>query len=178
MKIRRILVIVVPILILFIVLVYIYLGGFEKPKINVKESPGYIVYGKHYKGKMDDKDLKAIYKEIQERYDAGELKGTFTVLHFHEPDREEGKVDAAIGITVQDSTKSKEKGYGYYVWKRGPVAEVKIESHIAVAPSPQEIIEFVEGLAKGKGYKIGEGSLEKYFSKRQLVVEMPLVKKQ
>jgi hypothetical protein len=176
MKIRRILVIVVPILILFIVLVYIYLGGFKKPNINVKESQGYIVYGKHYKGKMDDKELKATYKEIQERYDAGELKGTFTVLHFHEPDQK-GTVDAAVGIIVEDSTKAKEKGYGYFVWKRGPVAEVKIESHIAVSPSPQEIIEFVEGLAKGKGYKIGEGSLEKYFSKSHLEVEMPLIKK-
>jgi hypothetical protein len=176
MKIRRILVIVVPILILFIVLVYIYLGGFKKPNINVKESRGYIIYGKHYIGKSDDKDLKAVYKEIQERYDAGELKGTFTVLHFHEPDQK-GTVNAAIGIIVEDSTRAKEKGYGYYVWNKGPVAEVKIESHIAVAPSPQEIIEFVEGLAKEHGYKIGEGSLEKYFSKRHLEVEMPLVKK-
>lgn len=176
MNIRRILVIVVPIVIAIIVAVYIYLGGFKQPEFVVKESPGYILFGKRYTGKLDDKELKQAYKEVQGKYEDGELKGVFSVMHIHEPDAKEGKVDAVIGVLVDDSTTRQNKEYQFYTWSKGPVAEVSIKSHFAVSPGPQEILEYVAGLAKSNGYKIGKGSFERYYDTDHLVVEIPLLK--
>jgi hypothetical protein len=176
MKIRRILVIVVPIIIALIVAAYIYLGGFKDPEFLFKESTGYIIFGKRYTGKLEDKNLKASYKEVQEKYEDGKLKGTFAVMHIHEPDQKEGKVDAVIGVIVEDSLNAQNNEYKYYTWRKGPVAEVTIKSHFAVSPSPQEVIEYVAAQAKSRGYKIGKGSFEKYFDTDHLVVEIPLEK--
>lgn len=174
-NIRKILLIGFPVLLIIIGIVYVLLGGLKQPEITITSSDGYIILGKRFSGKLDDKNLKETYREAQKKFKEGELKGIFSVMHFHEPDAETGKVDAVIGVVVKDSLQKKPKGYEYFHWGKGPVAKADIRSHFSVAPSPETINEVVTNLAQSKGYKLDSGSLERYFESDHLEVEFSLI---
>lgn len=173
---RRIFLIGFPVLLVIIAIVYVILGGFKEPEIKIAESPGYIILGKRFTGKLDERKLKETYKEAQEKYRDGELNGVFAVMHFHEPNVNTGKVDAVIGVVVKDSLSEKPEGFNYFTWRKGPVVQTKILSHYSVAPSPETINEVMNKLAESKGYKVENGSLERYLESNHLEVERPLKK--
>ncbi len=153
------------------------MGGFKEPEITLKDSPVYIILGKRYKGNVEDKKLKQTYKDAQNKYKEEILKGTFCVIHFLEPDENKGGVDAVVGVIVKDTTVPRPKTYSFYVIEKREVVQATLKSHYSVAPSPETVNSLMKEMANKNGYKLGKGSLEKYYDAHNWIVEVPVIKK-
>src|SRR5687767_3758880 len=101
---RKVLLITATVLFLAGFITYYKLGGFNKPKLSVYMAPDYIIAGRHYKGKMNDKAFGHTFTEVEEAIGNKSLNGTLCGVFYNNPQNAKDSIDAFIGVIVPART--------------------------------------------------------------------------
>lgn len=153
---------------------YVKLGGLNEPFFSVVDNPGYYITGKYYKGHYNDQAIEDIFYEVKQQLKEGSLNGILTIVYYQDPIASEGKVENFIGIANRQKASDIPKGFEQRKIVAGKVVRATIHAHNTVMPLPETVKEKLAAFAREKGLDLRDISIEKYFSDRKLVVEMPV----
>ena len=155
---------------------YYYFGGFTEREQELVEVNDYHLVGKHYKGKLNSKELEDIFYEVRSQYEKGEPAGTLTLVTIKEPATGKDTLEQFIGIlTESPGATTLPKGWETYTIEAEQAVRNTVRAHNLVMPKPEEVRDEILVFASNKNLNLKPNiSIEKYLGERHLEVEIPV----
>lgn len=157
--------------ILGFVLVYQLIKSSAPIQIQEENLSSFTVYGKEYKGDWNS-------DEIQLMYESGDsiaklCDGISTAIYYNDPDETDGYMETFIGVSNCENdptyfSDSKEFSSGDYL--KGIISNNYFQI-------PQRVYVEMKNYAADKDIKIGDFSIEQYFSDTLMIVYIPILEK-
>ncbi len=173
-KIQKIALIGFSMFLVFLVLIYIFLGGAEKIEIIKTTSEEYLLIGKKYAGKRSKKDFKKLMDEIANLVKTNQLKGTFAVYHFINPDSEQDTLNSMVGVIVNTSPQISMQDFVIEQIPTSEIIRATIKSHWLVAPNPAEVNRQIKDFAEKNHLSLSDKILEKYYEDKEIITEVAI----
>jgi len=167
----RLLIIGLFIFVIGVGLIFYRLGGMNKPSISRAIAPKYMVIGKVYNGKINQKfdDFQA---QLQE--DAELFTGDFILIYNQNPNQANIDLKVFGGFLTQDTTQIPQ-GYQLQQVPKREVIRATINSHPLVTPSATQVETELVTFAKERSIVLQEKLLEKYTrNQNQVITEIPV----
>ncbi len=173
-KIQKIALISFSMFLVFLALIYIFLGGAEKIEITKTTSEEYLLIGKKYAGKRSKKDFKKLMDEIANLVKTNQLKGTFAVYHFINPDSEQDTLNSMVGVIVNTSPQISMQDFVIEQIPTSEIIRATIKSHWLVAPNPTEVNRQIKDFAEKNHLSLSDKILEKYYEDKEIITEVAI----
>jgi len=164
------------IVISLVLIIYTWLGGFQKAVIEKTTLSACTLMGKDYIGNAKSEKLGEIFVEIQNLKNEGKISGTLAVIYFSIIGAKEDSVHAFVGIIVKDSTTQvlpKDFIYKTLPSQQGLQARLNINSLVLTAEKIENTHLAINEFAQKEKIKLQPIALEKYFSESEFVMEIP-----
>ncbi|WMJ72473.1 GyrI-like domain-containing protein [Cytophagaceae bacterium ABcell3] len=153
---------------------YYKLGGFKKPEHSKITANDYWIYGKHYKGKLEDKNFATLFEEAEAYISSNNIDGYGAAYYFNNPQQGSDTADAFVGFIVEDSLATPPQGYNVLKIDSREVVQMHMKSHYIV--SPINVYESILEYAEGEGIKTKDSpSLEIYRATDDLIIQVPVI---
>jgi len=173
LKMRRVWLTLAFLLLIGGIIAYTYLGGFEEPRITIKETPSFTIVGYPYLGKMNVKVFGATFDKADSLLHNKILKGYEAAYFYNQPKGPKEELKAFIGILAKDtSLVSLEKR----VFPSAKVVEAVINMHYLIIPI--NIYPKIQKFAEKNKLKLSPESVEIYASNKKLIVQVPIIGKE
>jgi len=171
---RPLIVITLIITATLIIWIYYTLGGFEKPQVEIVQSPGkYLFIGEHFKGSYKSEDIGNLFNKARDLLENGTVSGYLTIINYGS-DVQAEKISQFVGILVTQLPETLPIGYTAEEINPSKVVRIRITSHNLVMPKPKKIRELAADKAKTAGTILPDNSIEIYKSPRELLIEYPI----
>ena len=108
-------------------------GFFSTVTIKEITSPQKIVLGKYFEGNPKSEAFRDIFQEVGKMTESGLIDGKVCGIYLNNPENNEGKIKAIIGIFVADSSFTKPKGYSYSIIPEREVIQAYLNADFRVA---------------------------------------------
>lgn len=171
-KIQKIAIACFAIFLIFLAFLYIQLGGTDKVEIIKTTSEAYLLIGKKYAGKRSKKDFKKLMDEVANLVKTNQLKGTFAVYHFINPDSEQDTLNSMVGVIVGTSPQIPMQDFVIEQIPSSEIVRATIKSHWLVAPNPTEVNKQIKDFAEKNHLLLSDKILEKYYEDKEIVTEV------
>ena len=155
-------------------LIYVYLGGLERPKIELVEVEDYDLVGSIFEGDYKAKVLEEKFFAMRHLLETKQVEGVLTIVNYPHKKAENGTVKQFIGILVKDKPDYIPDNLSRLVIPAMQAIRVTINSNYLVMPSPEDIKERAYEYAKKNNLELQDISIEEYFPKEGFWVEFPL----
>jgi len=157
-------------------IIYAQLGGTKDIRITKVSTNGYLFIGKKYEGKRSSKQFGKLMNETADLVKANQVKGSFAVYHFINPDSEKDTLNSLVGIIVSDSLQTAPQDYTLKKIPTQEVLQAVLISHWLVSPSPAEVTQKLQAFALSNGFILGDTILEKYNKDKEIITEINIKK--
>ncbi len=156
-----------------LIAVYHFLGGFNKAKLSLVSSVEYTLAGYDYRGKHRSEALEKYFTEIRDMVKEQPEIGVLAMVYYKEPQVKGDNTHLFIGIVLNEGQSAPEQ-----LEKRTIEAEravrATVNAHAAVMPAPNAIHEKMTEFAQREGLTLQAISIEKYISETHLEIDMPV----
>ena len=155
---------------------YVNMGGFAKSTSIVTNSGKQYMVAQHYKGKLKDKAFATSFATAADLIQKGPYKkGVLAAYYLNDPDKNDGVVDAYVGVLLVDSIGGTlPTNFESFTIPARKVIQTKIKAHFSVA---SKIYTDVKTYAKAQKLKVKSVEvLEVYPSEKEFELETPLLK--
>lgn len=167
---RKLLWIIFGVLLVILLSVYFFLGGFNEVGVEVAEVENYEVVGHFYEGPYKRDTIASLFFEAKHLLEIKTLSGDLSVINF-ENDPEQNHSKIFIGILVNQEAadfpahlESREVG-------GGKIIRASIQSHNVVMPTRDKIDEKMEAFAAANNLTLTGVTIERYISENHLLIE-------
>lgn len=147
---------------------YHRMGGFNTPKVQHGTEGPFFIGGLYYEGRVKDPAMGTLFDTASALVLRKEVEGTLAAHFLNDPNKDEGRIKAFIGIVKEDSLSALPTGWTWKVIPSSEAVKGSIEAHYLLAPF--KVYPAMEEYAKGLNKKLREQSLEIYPSEREVVV--------
>ncbi|WP_026462260.1 GyrI-like domain-containing protein [Adhaeribacter aquaticus] len=115
---------------------YAYLGGLNKPAIQIKTSQKRMVAGKEYAGPANSNELGRLFQETVRLVEAKKLPNTMANIYYNNPEKREDSIKAFVGVLVSDTTQTLPAGYSLrYLPETKKIVQASVKAHFILAPN-------------------------------------------
>lgn len=167
---RKLLWIIFGVLLIIILGVYYFLGGFNEVAIEVIEVENYEVVGHYYEGPYERDTIASLFFDAKELLENKILSGDLSVINFeNDPEQKHSKI--FIGILVNQETSDFPKNLERRKVNGGKVIRASIQSHNIVMPTRDKIDEKMTAFAAANNLTLSGVTIERYVSENQLLIE-------
>ena len=157
--------------------IYVYLGGLNKPKVELVDVSDYDLVGVVFEGDYKHEQLEKNFLAMRHYLETKQIDGVLTVVNYTHAQEEEGIVRQFIGILYDKEPTYVPGSLNKLIIPAKQALRIEINSNYLVMPSPEEIKKSAKHYAKVHGLELQNLSIEKYFPKEGFYVEFPLVVK-
>lgn len=156
------------ILLIATIAMYGYFGGFKSPEISVYTMPSKTIFGKLYKGDIQNKAFGLLFEEMNEK--AKENNALLCAIYYNNPDKTNGKVEAFVGFVGNNQNTDNE------LEKReiNPIKVVKGTINARYLIIPTKIYPAIAEYAKVNNLILTDFAIETYFSDTEMAVEIEI----
>jgi hypothetical protein len=158
------------------VLVYAFMGGFEKPQIQQVQLPSYLLAGKNYEGEATDKALGKAFEEVENWYQQAGKPGELAAVYYKTlgKDKERNATKAFIGVIVKDSSLKLPAGFSYRRLPGGlGLRAILAPKHIRIAPD--QVQKALNDYALSQKRSLQDFVIEHYPENQQFKMEILLM---
>lgn len=151
------------------VIIYSYLGGFNKPVITVEEVTPFSVYGYAYEGQLGSRQFGKLFRNADSLVDNQLIEGKVTGVFYNQPDNQNDTVRTFVGVLSPDSLFVEVEKREY---NPGKVVQAVIKANYLVLPVNiyPKIIKF----ARENNIELSEQSFEIYEQEDLLKILIPV----
>lgn len=167
---KRVWLILACVVLLFGLIVYIYLGGFNEPEFSIVTIPAYSITGKVYEGPLNVKEFGNRFSEADSLLASGVLKGKSAGVFYNQPEKALDTVKTFIGVLTQDTTVP--KGFTRRYFPEREMIRAVLKAHYMLMPV--NIYPKIYDYAHEKDLPITSESTEIYASNQELIIQIPL----
>ena len=173
---RRTFIVPIGALILVILALYSFLGGFNPVEISYRDVDSeYKMIGRSFEGKSNSKELGRIFESVRMLISEGLINGTVVLVNYNEGyDEKTGSVKYFIGVPVEGSPEDIPPNFeirSYYLKK---VIRAEINGHNLVMPSPEKVFDMAVEFAARDSLNLEDQYFEHYITERNIVIEYPV----
>jgi predicted transcriptional regulator YdeE len=156
--------------IVLLVLIYTYLGGFSKPQFEVVQIDSVVITGYDFKGLLTEKEFGNLFRKTDSLIDHKVLDGKAVGVFYNQPSTKDDTVQVFVGVL--NATKVPE-GMTKKTFVLGKTLQASIKAHYMLLPVNiyPKIIEYAEE----QKLKISPMSFEVYESSDLLKIWVPIV---
>lgn len=167
---KKSILIILGLLILLLIGIYAYLGGFRSFEIALLERDDYQLIGHYYAGEYDGDSLETLFFEAKAHISDAKLEGTLTIVHFS-PDAQQDSIRVFVGVAVPALPNSLPTSMEHRTIEAGKVLQAKITAHYAVRPLRNTVDKRMEAFAAERDLHLSPVVLEHYLSDNELHIE-------
>lgn len=162
---------IIAFLIVGVLAIYAYLGGFHPIEISMADKQDYHFIGHYYEGKYDSDSLKQLFFKAKALILEESVAGTLAIANYA-PNEENDTIHLFIGVLLNDPTiKDIPEKVERKIIKGGKIISANIKAHAAVRPVRTTVEEQMEAFAHEKGYTLKPLAIELYLAEDELQID-------
>lgn len=170
---RKALLLGLPIL-LILLIVYYYLGGFNETDVELVQTDNYVIAGYEYHGPYDQDDLQELFFQVQDFVETGALVGTITVVNYQLDFELQDTVRQLIGVQIKELPLTLPEGIEIDTIRASKVVRATIKAHPLVMPNPEDTQQQIQDFALARSLELSSLVLEQYVGEAEIWVDVPL----
>ncbi|MDF9795684.1 hypothetical protein OKW21_000947 [Catalinimonas alkaloidigena] len=161
-------------LIVLILLIYYFLGGFNQVEIQRVTVDDYYFTGHLYRGPYQEEELKSQFFQMHEYVETGTLNGIVGVLNYDIENLSEDSIQQFIGVILDEKTQQIPTGLEQDTVFANEALRAVIRAHPIVMPNPDQVVDMIRSQARDRGISLKEFSIEQYVGEQEIWVDIPL----
>lgn len=161
------------VLLIILVAMYHFLGGFNKAELSLVSPAQYKLAGYDYRGPHQSEALERYFTDIRDIVNAQPALGVLAMVYYEEPQVKGDSTHLFIGIVLNEGASAPENLEQRTIEAKSAV-RATVNAHAAVMPAPNAIHEKMTAFAENEGVKLQAISIEKYLSETHLEIDMPI----
>ena len=162
-----------PIL-LILIIVYYYLGGFNKTLVELVQTDDYVIAGYEYYGPYDQDELQELFFQVQDFVESGALVGTITVVNYQLDFEVQDSVRQLIGVQVKTQPLTLPDKVIMDTIRSEQVVRATVKAHPLVMPHPGDTQAQIMDYAKKEFLELDNLVIEQYKGEEEIWVDVPV----
>jgi hypothetical protein len=164
------------IIILIILLgIYYYLGGFNEARISTVEDETYVVAGYRYDGPYNEDQLNELFFRIREYTESGQYPGVITVVNYGMPKTGRDSIRQLIGIRLEGDPLRIPDSLTVDTLSASRVLRAELVAHPLTMPRPDEIDALLRQHAEQEGLRLKDTLIEQYIARDTIWIDALLL---
>lgn len=170
---RKALLVGLPVL-LILLIIYYYLGGFNETSFDLVQTDNYVIAGYEYQGPYEQDDLQELFFQVQDFVETGALVGTITVVNYQLDFEAQDSVRQLIGVQIKELPLTLPEGIEIDTISASEAVRATIKAHPLVMPNPEDTQQQIQDFAQARSLELSNLVLEQYVGEEEIWVDVPL----
>lgn len=159
-------------LVVILMSVYYYMGGFDEVKTYKSDGSNYAIVGKWLRGEVARKEEAVLFNEVRDKLIRNKLSGTLCMVDYASDTLTKGEINRFVGILLNNTVSAIPSGYTVLELSDSVTFRAALTMHPLVMPNSRKVRQLLETHAARENEVLDSFTIEHYYVDNSVMVEV------